>query len=197
MDSPSTPPSEPPAPRPKDSVGEGLHSSAGAPEKSVADAQVSNRRSQPLRWRLVLLVMAIVVGVTCLGGVGVGYVLYYRVSEPDRSTPTVVVDQYLQATFDDRDERRAGLFTCGDPQRLSDMQAMLNDIKDLEKDDSIRITVRWEGFEANVTGASATVNADLIVITPAGEVSSRSIRRWQFGLKERSGWRVCEAHRIG
>jgi hypothetical protein len=141
--------------------------------------------------------MAAIVGTTCLGGLGVGYFLYYKASEPNRSTPTVVVDQYLQATFDDRDEQRAGLFTCGDPERLTDMQAMLNDIKDVEKDGSTKITVRWEGLEANVTGSSATVNANLIVITPSGEVSSRSIRRWQFRLEDRSGWRVCQAKRVG
>jgi len=146
----------------------------------------------------VLLVMAAVVAVTCTGVLGTGYFLYYKASEPDRSTPTVVVRQYLEATFNERDQSRARLFTCEDPNNFTEMSAMFSDIEDREKRGSKTITVRWEDFDSSVTGRSATVTASLIVITPSSAgASSRSIRRWEFKTENRSGWRVCDAHRIG
>ncbi len=173
------------------------HESMDAVPPEPAKAGDTGLRRRP-RWRLVLLVMLAVVGVTCVGGVVVGYFLYYKATEPDRSTPGVVVDQYLQATFSDRDENRARLFTCENPDKLTEMQAMLSDIKDREKRGSKIITVHWEDFDSSITGRSATVTANLIVVTPSSAgASSRSIRKWQFTTENRSGWRVCDAHRIG
>ncbi len=146
----------------------------------------------------MLLVMAAVVGVSCMGALGIGYFLYYKASEPDRSSPSVVVDQYLQATFNDRDGGRARLFTCDDPNKLTEMRAMFSDIEEREKRGSKNIVVRWEDFDSTVTGRSATVTVSLIVITPSSAgASSRSIRRWEFKTENRSGWRVCDARRIG
>ncbi len=165
------------------------------PEASKAGDTGSRQRP---RWRLVLLVMAVVVGVTCIGGLSAGYFLYYKASEPDRSTPGVVVDQYLQATFSDRNEAMARRFTCESPDQLTEMRAMLDDIEEREQRGSKTITVHWEDFDSSIAGRSATVTASLIVITPTSAgAASRSIRRWEFKLENRSGWRVCGVQRIG
>jgi hypothetical protein len=196
MDSLSTPPSEPPTPRPADSAHEVLRSSAGAAAKSVADSQVSNRRSQRPRWRLVLLVMAVVVGTTCLGGLGVGYFLYYKASEPNRGTPSVTVDQYLEAALNERDDQRSALFTCGHPD-IQQLRDLLKDLTDRESRFSIKITPSWENFQVTTNGDNATVALDLRLSTTVNGLAQREVQRWEFGVVQDGGWRVCSAKRVG
>jgi hypothetical protein len=154
------------------------------------------------RGRTLRIVLASVLGglaVLCVGGLGTGYLLYRKVSEPDRSTPGVVVRQYLGATFDDRDESKAARFTCGRPTDISATQQVLADLVSREKRFNIRITVGWENFTTQESKATATVGVRLKIAVPEENGQpSESFQQWNYALRHQiSGWRVCDAHRVG
>jgi hypothetical protein len=154
------------------------------------------------RGRTLRIVLASVLGglaVLCVGGLGTGYLLYRKVSEPDRSTPGVVVRQYLDATYDDRDELKAARFTCERPANIRETQQELADLVSREKRFDIRITVGWENFTTQANKATATVGVRLKIAVPEENGQpSESFQQWTFSLRHQSsGWRVCEAHRVG
>jgi hypothetical protein len=151
-----------------------------------------HRRS---RWRLVLLVILAVVGVTCVGGAGAGYFLYYKASEPDRSTPTVVVRQYLEAVLNQRSDQLAARFSC-DGIDDGELRALMKDVKDREQRFGIAIRPSWENFQATTNGGNGKVAFDLRLSTTVDGVAQREVQRWEFRLINRSGWRVCKTSRI-
>ncbi|MDT4989786.1 MAG: hypothetical protein QOI74_3880, partial [Micromonosporaceae bacterium] len=110
----------------------------------------------------------------------------------------VVVRQYLQATFDDRNETRAARFTCGKPAEITQVQQALADVVSREKRFGVHITVGWENFTTRAGTDQATVTNRVKIAVPeeAGQ-SSESFQQWSFELRRRSGWRVCGAQRIG
>ncbi|HTF12102.1 MAG TPA: hypothetical protein VK659_28420 [Asanoa sp.] len=67
------------------------------------------RSARPLR--LILMVIAGVLTLLCLGGVGVGINLYDEATAIDRENPDVVVSSYLRAYLVDRDDAAAKLYT--------------------------------------------------------------------------------------
>ena len=144
------------------------------------------------------MVLLAVVVVLCVGGLGVGYVLYDKATEPDRTTPTVAVDQYLEAALVDRDDSRASLYTCG---RSADMQAIKSlreEIEGIEHRYGIHVNVAWDKVTAEAGKAATPVSARLRVQVP--EVNgqySESLQQWRFQTEKRSGWRVCGAERLG
>jgi hypothetical protein len=139
--------------------------------------------------------MLIVAGTTCLGGLGVGYVLYYKASEPDRSTPSVAVDQYLDAVLNQRNDQRAALFSCRGVHD-GQLRDLLKDLKDRENRFSITIAPSWENFEVSTQGGRASVALDLRLSTTVDGIAQREVQRWEFGVEDGSGWRVCSAKRI-
>jgi hypothetical protein len=154
---------------------------------------------EPKRRKLPLRTIAIIVGgvlaVLCLGGVGTGYLLYRNASEPDRRSPTVTVRQYVTATFDDRDESRAALFTCQKPA-VQDVRNLQSDLKSREDRFGITITVSIAAPRESISGKSATVQTDVRIDVPEADgSSSRSSQRWTFSLRDQDGWRVCSAER--
>jgi hypothetical protein len=173
----------------------GLPGAANEPQPGIARPRSSTGR----RRRIVVAVLAVILGASallCLGGIGVGYFVYHRVSEPDRSTPTVAVDQYLNATFVARDASRARLFTCADPQSIGEGQGLLRDVQDKEARFGAHIAVSWESLKASVKDNSATVDGVVRLNTTIGGNSQEEIQNWRFSVSRRSGWRVCDARRI-
>jgi len=147
------------------------------------------------RWRVVLLVLFAVVGAICTGVLGTGYFLYYKASEPDRSTPTVVVRQYLEVVLNDRDQQRSGLFTCRGVDD-SQLRALLTDVEAREQRFSISIRPSWENFDVATQGRNATVTFDLRLSTTVDGIAQREVQRWEIGLVNQSGWRVCSTKRV-
>ena len=146
---------------------------------------------------MVLLVGLVAIAVLCVGGLGVGYFVYDTATRPNRSDPSLVVRQYLTATFDQRDESRARLFTCGSTGSIAEMQNLLKQVQDLERRFDIKVTVTWEQFASQVHGSRSDVTAYVKVDVPEADGRlSRGVTRWRFALEEQSGWRVCDAHRI-
>jgi hypothetical protein len=166
-------------------------------DPAAADEPVPPRRSRRRVLGIVLAVVVGAVGMLCVGAIGTGLFVYHQISEPDRSTPGVVVRQYLEATFEDRDETKAARFTCVQPTQIGAVQQMLTDIVSREKRFGIHITVGWENFEARAQKSRATVAARMKITVPeeSGQ-SSESFQQWNFTLKQDSGWRVCDAQRV-
>ena len=144
-----------------------------------------------VKLRKVLLGALIVLAVLCVGGLGTAYFAYDKATRPDRSTPGVVVQQFVNSTFNDRDPSEAKLYTCRSPQ-LGEVDAMLADFVQREGQFDTRFTVTLTNTSPRIDGDSAVVEADLLVTTSA----SRSFRHWRFDLVDQSGWRVCAARRL-
>jgi hypothetical protein len=145
------------------------------------------------RGRTLRIVLASVLGglaVLCVGGLGTGYLLYQKVSEPDRRTPAVAVEQFVDAMLNERDTSRAHQFTCRSNE-LGDLNQLFADIRTREEQFKTRFTVQTADLDVHQNGGSATVDTDLQLTTSV----SRSTQRWRFSLKNQSGWRVCTAHR--
>jgi hypothetical protein len=193
-------PAQPMPPPP--SIPQARQPSAGEVDAEPAPGGGGAAPAPRSRGRTLRIVLASVLGalaVLCVGGLGTGYLLYRKVSEPDRSTPGVVVRQYLGATFDDRDELKAARFTCGRPAEISETQQELADLVSREKRFNIRITVSWENFTTQESKATATVGVRLKIAVPEENGQpSESFQQWNYALRHQSsGWRVCDAHRAG
>ncbi len=168
----------------------------GAPEASLSPtydkSSASRRRS---RWRTALLVALVVASAILMGGLVVAYVAYERVTEPDRSTPGVVVRQYIDATFAEHDTARAARFTCNRPQtrEIDELRALL---ASREQEHSVTITVAPANSDVRASGSSATVDVDLKLTVGVAGASQREIQRWRFDLVEQNGWRICDVRRL-
>jgi hypothetical protein len=146
------------------------------------------------RGRTVAIVLAVVLGVVsllCVGGLGTGYLFYRQVSEPDRSTPGVVLRQYLDVTLNERDDGRARLFTCHDAAGLAPVQQLRDDMRSKETQYGITIRTSPEGFDTRQSGTSADVDVKLRLSVSANGTFQEQIQGWRFSLKKESGWRVC------
>ena len=145
--------------------------------------------------------MAVAAGVLsffCSVGSVAGYVWYGQATTPDRSTPSLVVRQYLQATFEDNDPARASQFTCGKPESLTEVQNTLADIRQRESRFGVKITVAWDSFNTQEQGKDATVTLNLLIRVPeANGYPSESQDHWAFTTTNNNGWRVCGAHKVG
>jgi hypothetical protein len=167
-------------------VGEvGAERAPGAGEPTPAP------RSRGRTLRIVLASVLGAVAVLCVGGLGTGYLLYRNASEPDRSTPGVVVRQYLNATLNDRDDSRARLFTCRNASGLSPVHALRDDNESKEKQFNVTISVNPEGFDTQQSGDNATVGVKLRLSVSTNGTFQEQIQSWRFTLKRESGWRVC------
>jgi hypothetical protein len=157
-------------------------------------SEASERREG--RRRTLLIVGAFFL-VVCLGGSVVGYVLYDRATKIDRGTPVVVVFQYVDAIFELRDNGQAKLFECDEATARSALQPVLDDLEERERRWDIRVKVSVTNFESSEEGASARVEADLLIDVPEADGKpSRSSQRWTFELRDEDGWRVCSAQQI-
>ncbi|GII25188.1 hypothetical protein [Planosporangium mesophilum] len=193
---------EPKPPVPSQQPENGADETLGTPAAGAQEAASAPPAAKGRPGRVTGIVLAVVLGTAtllCFGGLGVGYFVYYRVSEPDRSTPAVVVRQYLQATFDDRDKSKAARFTCGRPEDIGDIEQKVADIAGREQRFGIHITVGWENFTAHENKQTATVSARLTIQVPeqTGQ-PSESFQNWNFAMRRQNGdWRVCGAQQTG
>ncbi|MFF5234300.1 hypothetical protein [Dactylosporangium sp. NPDC000521] len=146
--------------------------------------------------KTLLLVIAIAAAGLCLGGSITAYILYDKATAPDRSTPEGVLEQYLNAKFNTRDNIRAGVFQCSSAD-LNDVDAALDEVKQLEARFSTNITVRPATFTVSATEKQATVDSVLHVVIPeASGQQSVSEQAWKFELRKDSSWRLCKATKL-
>lgn len=172
-------------------------SDAGDPA-SAAAGDPANAGKLPSVWnaRSILLVVLAVFMAVCSAGVIVGYRLYDKAAEPDRSSPGVVVREYVNAAFNERDKRTIRRFTCGDPATVQGANAAVGEITAKERAHDTRITVTAENIESQDEGRTSNVTARLRLNAVVNGQSQEQIQQWEFSLKDRSGWRVCDARRV-
>lgn len=140
------------------------------------------------------MVVAGVLTLLCLGGVGVGINLYDEATAIDRENPDVAVSNYLRAYLVDRDDEKAALFTCAADQGLEPMRAFRQDIEMRERSFDITIAVVWGPMTINEVGSGREVSTE---VTRSIAGAERSVQTWKFTLvDENGGWRVCGAQRV-
>ncbi len=121
-----------PAPAP------GLYDTPLSPGRQAQEAGKPRRKGR-LR-RAFVVVAALAVGL-CLAGVTVGYILYDKATTPDRSSPSVTLQQYLDEKFENRDEQKAAVLVCRSP-KLDAIDAMLADLKARESKFGVTIDIK-------------------------------------------------------
>ncbi|WP_344142616.1 hypothetical protein [Polymorphospora rubra] len=146
------------------------------------------------RLRLALSVLGGMIALLCVGGAGVVYVAYDTVTQPDRSAPDVVVDNYLRATFTNRDDLQAEAFLCEAPANIDLIHALRDEIDDREMRFGVDVVVTWSSLTPhNATEEAADVEVGLVITGQSdGQVRSRRSETWSFSLRRESrDWQIC------
>jgi hypothetical protein len=153
-----------------------------------------------LRNRRLRLWLAMSLGVLlllCLGGAGVFFSLYDNATKIQRTEPDAVVDSYLGAYLQDRDDKAAALYVCKSGATLQPMIDERNQIVARERANNTKVSVSWEGLQVTGSGDQRTVQTELTVSGFAnGQSVSGHKETWDFRVVDQSGWRVCGATRI-
>jgi hypothetical protein len=153
------------------------------------------RRPGQVRRTILWTLLGIVVS-ACLAGGVTAYVFYNKAAEPDRRSPTVTLVQYVDVRFNSRDAIRAADFECSSPD-LKAIDQALDEIRALEAQYSIAITVSASDLAPSVSGESADVKATLNVAIPENNgATSVQLQKWSFHFVDARGWRVCGAQRL-
>ena len=143
----------------------------------------------------MIIVMGLMM-VLCVAGIGTGYFAYQRAAEPDRANPGVVVSRYVEATFNTRSDTEAKRYTCSSPAAITESGDLLDEIKGKERTFNVKIDVKIGDLETSTSGSNSTVAAQLRLWTVVNDLVQEQIQHWEFSLRNRSGWRVCGAHRV-
>jgi hypothetical protein len=152
-----------------------------------AEASGSSRSLH--KGRILLIFVIVAVGLISVAGV-VGIAVYNQATKLDRSTPTVVARQFLEAALIDKDVKKVGLFVC---QRWPADQAMDETAVD-NLDPSV--AVDWGATSEEIQGGNAQVVVRITFSQPIGGGNfARSVHTWTLDLEEDDGWRVCAIDR--
>jgi hypothetical protein len=162
------------------------------PESPVRAAVPAARRFRPLR--LVLVLVAGVATLLCMGGVGVAVTVYDNATAIDRGEPDVIVDNYLRSLLVERNDVRAESLECAQDAGLAPIHTFRRDIEGREKAFDVSIDVSWGALQAVPGNAQYVYSTDL---TRTIQGAERSTQTWRFTVVDESGgWRVCAAERV-
>jgi hypothetical protein len=144
---------------------------------------------------LVLMMVVGVVALLCLGGTGVAFVAYREATEPDRSAPDVVVDNYLRAMFVERNEAAVGDYTCSGQPDLAAARVLRDEIERREVDFDVEVRVSWGRLSrSRLDDRREVVETELTIASSAqGASRGRRTENWRFDVVDEDGWRVCGA----
>lgn len=150
------------------------------------------------RMRTVLTVAAVMLTVLCLSGGVTGYILYNRAVAPDRSSPDVVVDNYLRAFLVDRNDARANLYACNESSSgAGELHALRSDIEAREKRFDTRFVIKWGGLEVTKEGKVAEVAVELVLSASVDGILQSDRQWWRLSVQIQDNWRVCDARQVG
>ncbi|MFF0172230.1 hypothetical protein [Micromonospora profundi] len=167
-----------------------------APSEQLPPAQAAPAPEPPRRrLRTVLIVVGGVLALLGMGAVITGFVWYNRAATPDRSSPDVVVVNYLQAALVSRDFNRAKLFTCdGAVPALDEFGAQ---IIQRERELNVSFSINIEGVAASTTGQDASSVVAVIRRSASIDGVQQSLTDiWRFDVQDRDGWRVCDGAKV-
>jgi hypothetical protein len=157
----------------------------------VSDGQPATAASPPRSHRLrnVLLIAIAFAVVLAAAAAGTLFYIYDKATAIDRSTPEVVVDQFLRATLVQRDPGRVGLFIC---QQWSTQQA--NDA--VRPPANPNVDASWGNYETSRAGRTADVSVR-VYLSVESNGFQESIQSWTLHLEDQDGWRVCALTKNG
>jgi hypothetical protein len=135
-----------------------------------------------IRQSNLLLMILIVVGTLAASGAGAAFLLYDRATKIDRSTPAVAVDQFVHATFVDKDDDRVELFTC--PQWTRARTAEVQE----QFDSEVKVTLASVAVESQQEQQAVVMARMRLVFRDFVDFQD-----WRFEVVEDNGWRVCGA----
>ncbi|MGW5667920.1 hypothetical protein [Micromonospora sp. NPDC003776] len=162
------------------------------PEQLAPPAPAPAPERPRRRLRTVLAVVAGVLALLCGTATVVGFVLYDRATAPDRSSPDVVVVNYLQAMLVSRDDNKARLFTCDGS--VPSVDELRDQIVSRERELGISFSINIEKVAAsNIDASNAVVTAVIRKSAVVDGVQQSLTDTWRFELKDQDGWRVCSA----
>jgi hypothetical protein len=144
--------------------------------------------------RLILMVIAGVLTLLCLGGVGVGINLYDEATAIDRGEPDETVDNYLRAFLVQRNDIRAESLECAQDGGLDPIRAFRADVDRRQQGFGITIDVSWGPLTVTNDGSDRLVATEL---TRTIQGAERSTQDWQFTVVDEGGWKVCGAQLSG
>jgi hypothetical protein len=156
----------------------------------VVDAKAS-------RWPMRLAIVAAVVAAACVSGLFIGYRAYDNATKPNRSAPDVVLDNYLRALLDHRDDAEATQYACADQSELAAFKAFRDSAVARAKSQGTAVSFEWV-LEVRRHGNRAGAGVDLeIDATKDGSVVASSNSTWNFVITPNSdGWQVCSGTRL-
>ncbi len=143
--------------------------------------------------RRVRKVLLIVAGFVAALGVAAGGTLFYvydKATAIDRSTPQVVVEQFLDSTLILRDSDRIALFTCRQWSALEAAQKV-------GAPSNPKIASSWGDFSTRVEGVTATVDVRVFFSISVDGDFQQDIQSWTLRLEDQDGWRVCDLIKNG
>ncbi len=153
--------------------------------------------SRWVKWRKVLLVLAIVVAIASVGGAVTLVLAYNEATKIDRSNPKIVLDEYLRASLVRQDEVGAGLYSCDTDQGLKALAQLSEELDQREKRFGVEILLSWGAITRSESSAGAVLTTDLnVTAVKDGSEQSNSSQTWEFILVDQDGWRVCDAKRL-
>ncbi|MFD6752745.1 Rv0361 family membrane protein [Micromonospora gifhornensis] len=138
---------------------------------------------------LAALALAVVL-VLCAGG-GVAAFLTVRNAESGEgaSEPSVAVDEFLTAIYQERDAAKAARLVCSSARDQQKIRAKVAEVEEyLSAHQSPRF--RWDTPKVdNETGDRATVTTTVTVTTADEKIANQDLR---FTVIRKTGWWVCE-----
>ncbi|WP_449560150.1 Rv0361 family membrane protein [Micromonospora reichwaldensis] len=169
---------------------------AAAPDPSIPPAPAGYPPYQPpaapkkKRGVLIASIALAVILLLCAGG---GVVAFLTLRDADSGTgakePTVAVDEFLKAVYQERDADRAAGLVCSSSR---DEKKIAAKVAEVEKHVSAHQNprFRWSTPKVdNQTGDRATVTTKVTMTTADEKVADQDLR---FTVVKKTGWWVCE-----
>ncbi|MEU7995810.1 hypothetical protein AB0B83_10770 [Micromonospora sp. NPDC049060] len=169
---------------------------AAAPDPSIPPAPAGYPPYQPpaapkkKRGVLIASIALAVVLLLCAGG---GVVAFLTLRDADSGTgakePTVAVDEFLKAVYQERDADRAAGLVCSSSRDEKKIAAKVAEVeKHISAHQNPRF--RWSTPKVdNQTGDRAMVTTKVTMTTADEKVADQDLR---FTVVKKTGWWVCE-----
>jgi hypothetical protein len=167
-----------------------------APEAVVRRAlSTPDGAHQPSPWPRRIAILVAIMTAVCVGGLFVGYRAYDNATKPNRSAPDVVVDNYLRAFLDHRDDGEAAQYACTDQAGLASFRRFRDQIEATESATGVDVALSWGALTTTRSGDAAVVSTvirETAALSGAQQVLNTD---WSFEVRRSGDWRVCSASR--
>ncbi len=172
-------------------------SGVGGVTGSGGAMRLKSGRLRNRRVRLALALTAGIMGLLCLGGAGIFFILYDDATEIERTAPDVVTDGFLIAYLVNRDDQQVSLYTCNSPD-LTAISQLRGEMVEREQKFNVSVSVSWGALTRRSAGPQQEDVSTQLTISSAsqGKLNSSRNEDWVFRTIEDDGaWRVCGANK--